>query len=65
MKKSLLAISVVIISLSSCEVEYRGDQRYSHYRGYEHAHYPDHHDEYHHGYHHDDHGGEMHGDHDR
>jgi hypothetical protein len=59
MKKSLLIISVVLISLSSCEVEYRGENRYRHYRGYEREHYPEHHDEYRHGYHHDERGREI------
>jgi hypothetical protein len=31
MKKLLLAVSVVMILLSSCEVEYRGGDRYHHY----------------------------------
>lgn len=59
MKKVLLIVSVAIIFLTSCEVEYRGGYRYHHYRGYEHAHYPDHHEVYNHGYHHDEHGGEV------
>ncbi|HXC03478.1 MAG TPA: hypothetical protein VNZ86_01925 [Bacteroidia bacterium] len=59
MKKSILAVCIALVSFTSCEVEYRGDARYSHYRGYEHRHYPDHHDEYNHGYHHDEHGGER------
>jgi hypothetical protein len=61
MKKILLIVSVVIIFLSSCEVEYRGGYRYNHFRGYEYRHYPYHHDVYDHGYHHDEHGGELHG----
>lgn len=60
MKKLVFLISIALISLTSCEVEYRGDYRYHHFRGYEHAHYPDHHEEYHRGYHHDEHGGEIH-----
>jgi hypothetical protein len=56
----ILFLSVILVSLSSCEVEYRGDARYNHFRGYEHSHYPGHHDEYNHGYHHDDKGGEIH-----
>jgi|GEM_PF-1337934 len=59
MKKVLLVISMLIVFLSSCEVEYRGGYRYYHYWGYEHAHYPYHHDVYNHGYHHDEHGGEL------
>ena len=59
MKKLLLVVSVTILFLASCEVEYMGDTRYHHYRGYEHSHYPDHHEIYNHGYHHDNHGGEI------
>ena len=59
MKKLLLVVSVATIFLSSCEVEYRGEGRYNHFRGYEHSHYPDHHEAYNHGYHHDEHGGEI------
>ena len=59
MKKILLIVSVVILFLSSCEVEYRGGSRYNHYRGYEHSHYPNHNEAYNHGYHHDEHGGEI------
>ena len=59
MKKLLLIGGIVIMFLSSCEVEYRGGYRYHHYRGYERSHYPDHHEEYNHGYHHDEHGGEI------
>ena len=60
MKKLLLVVGVAAIFLSSCEVEYRGEGRYHHFRGYEHSHYPNHHHEgYNHGYHHDEHGGEI------
>jgi hypothetical protein len=60
MKKALfIAVLVCALFLPSCEVEYRGDMRYHHYRGYEHSHYPDHHDMYNHGYHHDEHGDEI------
>jgi hypothetical protein len=61
MKKLLfiIAVTTCTLFLSSCEVEYRGDVRYHHFWGYEHAHYPDHHEVYNHGYHHDVHGGEM------
>jgi hypothetical protein len=59
MKKLLLVVSVTILFLSSCEVEYLGDARHHHYRGYEHSHYPNHREVYHHGYHHDIHGDEI------
>lgn len=59
MKKVLVTVSIAIISLSSCEVEYVAGRRYHHYRGYEHSHYPDHNEVYNHGYHHDEHGGEI------
>lgn len=56
MKKIVLVLAVTVLSLSSCELEFRDGQRYHHYWGYEHAHYPDHHEAYEHGYHHDAHG---------
>jgi hypothetical protein len=61
MKKSLSIVAVMLCAmfLASCEVEYMGDARYHHYRGYEHSHYPNHHEEYNHGYHHDSHGDEI------
>jgi hypothetical protein len=60
MKKSLFVLCAGLVLLSSCELEYRGDTRYTHFRGYEGRHYPGHHDVYNHGYHHDDRGGENH-----
>jgi len=64
MKKLLSALSLLsLLFMGSCEVEYRGDVRYYHHRGYEHDHYPDHREAYHHGYHHDEHGNESHHDH--
>ncbi|MFI5151466.1 MAG: hypothetical protein ACHQRM_17195 [Bacteroidia bacterium] len=65
MKKLIILTSISLIFLSSCEVEFRGEQRYTHYRGYEHRHYPDHHDEYNHGYHHNERGGENKPEHPR
>jgi len=59
MKNTVLAVGLATIFLSSCEVEYRGDARYHHYWGYEHAHYPNHQEVYNHGYHHDVQGGEI------
>ena len=59
MKKLILAASIVMLFLSSCEVEMRDNVRYRHYRGYEHSHYPNHHDVYNHGYHHNGHGDEI------
>jgi hypothetical protein len=55
----IFAALAIIVCLSSCEVEMRGDNRYHHYRGYEHDHYPEHHDHYDHGYHHDRDGREL------
>ena len=59
MKKLLLVVGVTILFLSSCELEVRDGRNYHHYRGWEHAHYPNHHEVYNHGYHHDSHGGEI------
>jgi len=59
MKKSLLAVVISVIFLSSCEVEVRDGHTYHHPHGYEHHHYPQHHEVYNHGYHHDSHGGEI------
>jgi len=59
MKKLLFAVSLIIIFLSSCELELVDGHPYHHRRGYEHSHYPDHHEKYDHGYHHDSHGGEI------
>ena len=59
MKKSFFAAVVILLFLSSCEVEVRDGVTYHHHRGYEHEHYPEHHEEYHHGYHHDRDGGEI------
>jgi hypothetical protein len=59
MKKAFFAVAALLIFLSSCEVEYRGDHPYYHAWGYEHRHYPEHHEVYNHGYHHDEHGHEI------
>ena len=59
MKKAIFAVAALLIFLSSCEVEYRGDAHHYHPWGYEHRHYPEHHDVYNHGYHHDEHGHEI------
>ncbi len=58
-KKALIFISAIVLLLSSCEVEYMGENRIHHFRGYEHHHHPTHHDEYNGGYHHDRKGGEI------
>ena len=60
MKRTIVAVaSLLIIFLSSCEVEVRDGVHYHHPWGYEHRHYPDHHEVYNHGYHHVAHGGEI------
>ena len=50
---------MMLLFLSSCEVEVRNGHNYHHPMGYEHHHHPDHHEVYNHGYHHDEHGGEI------
>jgi hypothetical protein len=58
-KLTLLTGAVLMLFLSSCEVEYRGGVAYHHPWGWEQRHYPDHHEIYNHGYHHDEHGAEI------
>jgi len=59
MKKSALAVIVLFIFFSSCEIEYRDGHRYPHAMGWEHRHHPDHHELYNHGWHHDKNGNEI------
>jgi hypothetical protein len=59
MKITIAFIAAFLLLLSSCEVEYRGEDRYYHQRGWEHEHHPEHHEVYNHGYHHDEHGNEI------
>ena len=51
--------AMMLLFLSSCEVEVRNGHNYHHPMGYDHHHHPDHHEVYNHGYHHDEHGGEI------
>ena len=61
MKKSLTAITALLLLLPSCEIEFRDGHRYPHAMGWEHRRHPANIETYNHGWHHDKNGNEIFG----